>query len=565
VALLVPMFPATATFDGEVFVTLADPPRVASPGVEPRVLRPGVARYAGQRLACVRLDLPAAELVSPARATVRRVEIEPNAALPGITQMLEVSPLPFGLEPVLQRLRGLPTFYLTPFAAAPADDSLVTMDQNLAAGAASAVVAAVFPDGLAVAPAAWMQLIEDALSAIGDNGLSRWNTARINVFGTARRCRVLDHAGRPLAEDPDPTVSKTFTVRRFQIVDDSLAAARTVTLRADSDLELTLNVPDPGEPGNPITTLMAPAEQYAVVSWAGAPPAGDVSIPMLALYETRAGAVPELALRLPDAVTAPRVMTLQVLDLARWFARLAPGTSPILARYRAGSHVEPLVDGFATFQRLVADLADARGAGNGAQLAAWTLNRFALDPTVSDDDIVDILRDIDESGGIVRVLATKFINLKNPDLATSQTLALLLIFLLSEAAFVAAVAKKPDSHPDRDANPILPFWIAPAAAAAIATAIATRSDFQWLLDEIGESAKSTVDAINEIAPKLAAYAENLMRIADNPLADGMSDPLFGLENDVDQFSVFHNKSQMVKRPPFQQAGRQVAVARQVSR
>jgi hypothetical protein len=48
--------------------------------------------------------------------------------------MLEVSPLPFGLEPVLQRLRGLPTFYLTPFAAAPPDDTLVTLDQILAAG-----------------------------------------------------------------------------------------------------------------------------------------------------------------------------------------------------------------------------------------------------------------------------------------------------------------------------------------------------------------------------------------------------------------------------------------------
>jgi len=70
---LVPLFPATANLAGEVFVTLADPARVPLPGVEPRVLRPGVARYAGHRLACMLLNLPSAELVSPARATVRRV------------------------------------------------------------------------------------------------------------------------------------------------------------------------------------------------------------------------------------------------------------------------------------------------------------------------------------------------------------------------------------------------------------------------------------------------------------------------------------------------------------
>lgn len=551
---LVPMFPVTATLAGEVFVTLADPDRVVLPGVEPRVLRPGVARYARQRLACMHLNVSGGELVSPGRATIRRVAVAPNPAVPD-GQMLEVSLLPFGLEPVLQRLRGLPTFYLTPFAAAPADDSLVTMGQNLAAGVTiPALVAAVFPDGLQVSPPVWMQMIEDALRAAGDDGVTSWSDRRNSLYNGVRRCRVLDHAGRPLAEDSDPAVSKTFTVRRRMIAGDAQVAERSVTLGADSDLQAALSPP---EPGNPIDTLVAPADQYTEVSWAGAPPNdADVSIPMLALYETRTGAVPlepELGvaiLRLPDGPAMPPVTTLQVLDLARWFAPLAPGTSDLLRRFRANSQVEPLIDGLATFQRLAADLVLATGAGNGAQLAAWTLNRFPLDPTVSEHDIVDLLTHIHDNEGMVRVLATSFVNLKNPDLPASRFLAVLFVFLLSEAAFVAAVTAKHQGDLDSDAIPLLAFFLAPVIVSALAAAVASGDGFEWLFEEIGESAKSTVDAINELAPKLATYAVNQMRIADNPLADTLGgDPLFGLEEDVDQFSVFHNKSQMVKRPP----------------
>jgi hypothetical protein len=62
---LVPIFPAAASLDDEVFVTLADPPRAPLPGIEPRVLRPGVARYAGQRLACKRVSLASGRVGQP--------------------------------------------------------------------------------------------------------------------------------------------------------------------------------------------------------------------------------------------------------------------------------------------------------------------------------------------------------------------------------------------------------------------------------------------------------------------------------------------------------------------
>src|SRR5262245_57323500 len=95
----VPPFTASASLEREIPVTLSDPARPASV-VEPTILRPGVARYAGRTLVLARLALGSAPLASPARGALRRVGIEPTTELPGITELAELSPLPLGIEPV---------------------------------------------------------------------------------------------------------------------------------------------------------------------------------------------------------------------------------------------------------------------------------------------------------------------------------------------------------------------------------------------------------------------------------------------------------------------------------
>jgi phosphatidylserine/phosphatidylglycerophosphate/cardiolipin synthase-like enzyme len=539
----VPLVAATASLEREVLLALSDPPRPVGPhAVEPRVLREGVGRYAGRALLFARLA--GTTLACPARCAIRRAAIDPSAEVPGVTDVLELSPLPFGLEPVLRRMRGLPTFYVAPFDAALVDDAIVEAGGVLSATAGTSFVAAVFPDGLQLAPWSWMQIVGDALAGAGDSAAAGWTAQLAALYGNARRCRVLDHAGRPLASATDPAVSKTFNVRLRDASNDGLVAERSVTLGGDSDLETALAA----APGTP-SSVVAPPGRYVEAQWLGAPPPSDAAAPVIAAYETREAAAPAdehaavAALRLP---AGPR-MTLQVLDLSRWFPPVAPQTA--IARYRAASQVTPLVDGIATFQRLAADLRNATDAGHGAYLAGWTFNRFALDPTISDDDIVDLVKAIRNAGAdrTVRVSCTKLVNLKNPDLPRTRKLALLLLTLLTDAAFLDAVLEARAGKGNTDSRGQLAFVVAPLLAAALTEAAAAAGDFQWLIDALVESATGTIADLNGVAPGLAIFSSNPHRIADNPLADALAQPLFGLEADVDQFNVWHNKSQMVRR------------------
>jgi phosphatidylserine/phosphatidylglycerophosphate/cardiolipin synthase-like enzyme len=540
-----PLVVTTASLEREILISLSDPARPSgAPPVEPRVLREGVARYAGSTLVFARLANTT--IASPARAAVRRAAIEPSTELTGVTEVLEVSPLPFGMEPVLRRLRGLPTFYVSPFDSLVEDDDIVEAGALLSSTTGSAFIAAVFPDALLLAPWSWLQLVGDALSAVSEPAAADWMAQLSSLYGSARRCRVLDHVGRPLAADPDPGVSKAFMVRLREASTDGLVGERIVTLGSDSDLESALAA----APGVP-SSIVAPADRYVEVEWHGAPVASDSSAPIVAIYETRDAAapadehVPTGPLRLP---AAPR-MTLQVLDLSRWYPPVAPETT--IARYRAGSQVTPLVDGIASFERLAADLRNATGPGHGAYFAGWTFNRFALDPTVSDDDIVDLVKAIHDAGPdrVVRVLSTKFINLRNPDLPKTRLLALLLLMMRTEAYHVEALFEARGGGGNIDGRGQMAFLVGPLLAAALVEIAAAVGDFQWLLEAVGESAKSTVEDLNAVAPGLAVFSVNPHRIADNPLADTLAEPLFGLETDVDQFNVWHNKSQMIRRGP----------------
>src|SRR5262245_36429578 len=120
--------------------------RVAETAVElPDVAQPrpaGAARHAGRRVVFLETSFDTVNLGAPVSGTARIVDV----ALPGLTQVLQLSPLPFAIEPVLRRLPGLPTFYIGPFTAIE-EDAFVPQGALLQAGATSAFVAVVFPDG----------------------------------------------------------------------------------------------------------------------------------------------------------------------------------------------------------------------------------------------------------------------------------------------------------------------------------------------------------------------------------------------------------------------------------
>jgi phosphatidylserine/phosphatidylglycerophosphate/cardiolipin synthase-like enzyme len=526
----VPAFDPTATMLGEVALSLPDPDRAPSPAV---VHRSGVARFAGRRLQFLHVELLTSTLRAPARCAIRHVETDPTT-LPGdVDTLIELSPIPFGAGAVLRSLRGVPTFYVAATGITASNDSIIAADTVLAPGAPGALIAAVFPDAIELAPYAWWQLIGDALAAAGDAGAADWRAWLLSSYGSRRHCRVVDHGGRPLA-------GASFTVER-RTFDGTQRAIRTVVLGDDADLETALTGGDPASLYDP------PAGEEIAIRWSGEPTT-DGPLPVHVFYESGISAAPGAALVVPPG--PPPRRTLQVLDVARWYPPREGTFANPLARFHTGCRVEPLVDGIETLRRLAADLRAATGPGNGAQLAGWAFNEFALDSARSDDDIVDLLRAIHDSGGVARVLANRFVNLRNPDLEEIEELAVTVALLLVDGKLLYDIV----TH-------LLPRLLERTSrwlmTAAVMTPLVLMALTQLLLvpgiielirDRYAEISGDTMGRLNEaVGQTIAIHSTNPMPLADNPLVPDDDAPLAGIEDDVDQFGVWHNKMQLVKR------------------
>ena len=141
--------------------------------------------------------------------------------------------------------------------------------------------------------------------------------------------------------------------------------------------------------------------------WAGDSTQAD-TLPVISLYESGASAAPGEWLGVP-AGTGP--WHAQLLDLSRWFAKPPAGVS--VARYRADSAVEPLVDGIATFRRLVDDLQACAHPGHGAHFAGWVFKDFVLDADRGDDtQFSKLIEKVNSGGGGVRLLVNQLLNVK---------------------------------------------------------------------------------------------------------------------------------------------------------
>jgi phosphatidylserine/phosphatidylglycerophosphate/cardiolipin synthase-like enzyme len=561
----VPLFdPVSVERIADVTVTLADP--LPSVPVQP----PVAARFAGHQLRLLQVRLRQGvvshDVVVPTRASVRRVALDPATPLGSATELLEISPLPFnangGLQKAEEALRslpnGVPTFYVSPatelsntLPGSAIDDAFVEAGTTLATMTPGDVVfvGVLFQDGIALSLRAALAIVGDALDRANDaSGAAAWR-AQLAVYASSRTLHVLRHHGAPF----EPGAMFDIELRRTS--DDAVVQSGSRALGMDSDLESSIA----GAPIGTLASLHAPPPgHYVAIRWKGEPLAGE-ALPVHALYETGDSAEPGAFFELRSSM--PPHATLQMLELANWYPELRPGLS--VARYHTMSRVEPLVDGIESFSRFVEDAKNAMlPLQDGEEpfrlhLASWKVNRFELDPRRLRTDIVEIAEDVIAQGGSVLVLQTTFVNIKDPTLDDSRFLAILILVLLNHVSLLARIpvvlAEAAPSNTETDNWVEIAWFALPAVVTLlgqIAFSIGPVRDWaiQALKDFVDES-RPTVEDFNDLPGlKRALFSINPARIDDNPLAPLYgNDPLLGAEGDCDQFNVYHNKVQMVRR------------------
>lgn len=516
---------AAARTGADLTTSLPSPPR--PPGAP--IVQPLVARYEGAPLLFLPLQ-PATggattiQLRAPVTGTVRRVTVPPLGGI-GITTLLELSPLPFTIRSVVRRLPGLPTFYLgaATTTGLPIDDELVHSGDPIT-DASMVLIGAVFSDRVALSPAAWIDLIGDAIEGIEPStDVTAWRA--LDQFALPSRIlRVLDHTGRP---------------------------APTHTLRIDA---FTATTDTTGE-------LLLPAGDVTV-RWltddSGATPSG----PVLASYEPGrnidpaavdargSSARPGEALVIPSAQQRPHV---QLLDATAWFAPRPEGLHATLGHVRADSRMQPLVDGIDTFAMLLDDLRAATGAGCGAHFAGWAFNDFPLDETDEANtlftDLVRSLRSGTTADGIgARFLMDRFFVFR--DDAPTDTARRLVALLLVAGADIAIIKGVLDAA-NTDGLGLFIVGLATIAASLLVGLGDATLVFDALEAKMDQTpALHTI--LNEIANGIALRARHPASWADNPLGEPFA-VLAAIGFDHRDFSTgvgsYHQKFQVVRRTP----------------
>lgn len=513
----------------ELYVRLDDPPRAA----QLPIVRPTVARYAGERLRLLDLSSPSPFPVhSPVDGVVRRVRLDQATPLPnGETTMLEVVPVPFSVP---HTHRGSPTFYIAPFENAPLDDERVTLGQ-VVASASRVWVAARFQDSFCASASDWIHAIGESLP---EEERAAW-LDQLSVFGAGESLRVTDHMGAPV-----PTATFTISLRRDG--DGGVEGEWAREVGDESDLSLAVRAAPLAGPAGTFTSLYAPpAGRHFAVRWTRVGAGTQARVITTAIQSIYPGpsAAPDVALSI--APGAPVRRTLQVLAIQDWFAA-SPEDSAV-PMFRANSRVEPLVDGTETFRRLAEDLDRARlglDPENGQRLGAYFTGLKILDfPLVrgrDDTKLTTYARDILANGGSILVLPDKFLNLRDPNAETLRTVAAVLLLTLTSGEMLVSAAK---SLKIDIAGAIFTFTVV-GASLGIALLAGIPED------EI-EPSSGTLAALNALLPPepprrpIAIYARPPMRLDDNPLT--RPPKLLSIEHDIDRVGFWHDKVQLVRR------------------
>ena len=497
--------PGVSRAGPDLTITLPSPPR--SPG-DP-VVRPGAARHEGASL--VLLPLAAATdvaLRAPVTGTVRRVVL--GTEVPGVTTLLEVSPLPFGIRRVLRRLPAYPTFYLAAAGSAPVpvDHEVVRAGGTLTTTSA-AWVGMVLGDRVTLSPAAWVELVGEAMA--GEDtapDVATWQAlATLAGSGAGRTLRVLDHVGRPAPA--------------YQLTVDGTPR----TTGADG-------------------TVPLPAGEVAV-RWT------DATGPVHARYETSddrgSSTPPGEAIRIPAGGDVPH---LQLLDADRWFGARPAGLDDRLGHLHLDSRVEPLVDGVDTFRVLLEDLRAATGTGCGAHFAGWSFNDFPFDLADEDgtmfEELVRTLRaGTTQDAEGARFLMDRYLVFR--DDAPPDDLRRAVIVLLLAGAELATVLSIGGAV---DTSPV--GYAALGAVTTLGVLVAHLASGDLLLGALEEKVDGSLDfheVMEGIRPGVALRARHPARWLDNPLRQPSPIPLVDHLEFLDGVGSWHQKFQVVRREP----------------
>jgi phosphatidylserine/phosphatidylglycerophosphate/cardiolipin synthase-like enzyme len=517
---------ATATRVGETVVLLPDPDRT----ITDPIFRPGVAHHPAATVILLELRAAGAQPVvvrAPTRSTARLITGIAPLGASALTTLLELSPLPFGVEAraLFAALGAVPTFYFGVPATALTDDAFVELGFQLASvtGSTSVWLGAVFPDTMTRVPSGWIERIATALASV--DPANPWPSQLTLFAPNERRLIVLDHAGRPAEQTQFDIRLSGDTAPRWQ---------RALPAGA-FDLEPVIAA----NPLDGATSLFTPpaGRQFELRASFGAG-----AIPVQSLLDRSTASLGDGYLAVPPSTGAAR-LHLQIIDLADWYP--PPSTPQSVARFRAGSHLEPLIDGIPAFKRLVQDLNNAGHPGHGAQFTGWAFNRFVLD---HDDgrDLVEIASDIVQGGGDVRLLATKFLQDEENFNSIQDPAAKVIALAVLHAGFAAhfyVVAKRLRS--DRPAF-VLPILAGLAGVLTIALLTPRIEEILEYLEPSGE----LIDPINALttAGPLAIHARNPARLRDNPIPGATLPSVLAniIEPITDHVGVYHNKSQLVK-------------------
>lgn len=510
-ATFVPFAPATGVRRNGADVTVALPDPARAPG-DP-VIRPGVARHAGATVVWLPLAVdggPSFPLSAPVDGTCRRLPLaSPPPGLTGVASILELSPLPFGIAAVLRRLPGYPTFYLAPVTTdpLPEEDELVRAGSVLGA-VGSAFVGLLFDDRVALSPAAWVELVAAAMTGIDSAGaVAAWRELGRFAPG-GRNLRVLDHVGRPAAG--------------VELRVTSTSGAATLTTDA------TGTAPLPG--GDVEVTWVAAQPVHARYEAA-------LSAPDDRTTSTRPGD----PLRIPAASAGGH---LQLLDAARWFADRPPQLDPGLGLVHPDSRLEPLVDGVASFQALLADLRAATGTGEGAHFAGWAFNDFPFDLADPEHTMfVDLVRDL-RAGQGARFLMDRYLVFRED--APTDTINRLAVVLLTAAVDVVLVLSVLDVLDIDDRG-----YLALASLGLIGGLVASQVGIGPILADLEDSIDGSEElaaVVNGIQPGIALRARHPARFVDNALQ--ITNPLPVDPSDfIEGVGSWHQKFQVVRRSP----------------
>jgi phosphatidylserine/phosphatidylglycerophosphate/cardiolipin synthase-like enzyme len=521
----VPPFNRTAVqYVDDVIVELPDP---AHTPLDP-IVRPSVARYAGRKLVLmhVRPLASAFDLRSPAIGTARRVNLP--AVLTGANELLEIEPLPFRIAASLQKLPpGSPTFYVASSSGlgSAADGDLLESGATIVNASGDVYAGVLFQDGAALSPWAWIELLGRAMQESGDSsGATAWNDLAVLYSGLGRTVRVLDHDGRPAG------AGLAFNV--------SINGQPPVTLTTSAASELTLSAGTVG------------------ISWQGSPLTGDTALPVQAVYERTLAAPANANLSAPpgELITLPSEFVrghLQALDLSRWYA--VPPFDTIAARYHANCRVEPLLDGVATFKRIVNDLLASAAAGGSAYFSGLIFNKFDLDkgrkdPESPGDDLdttliglTNYLRGRDAE---VRMQFDKFIKPKDPAQLTNvvQTAAFAVVTVAASAVTLLSLIDKFRKSFPTDEVGFLMMWGLEILSVKLVTLLTVSR-----LEDVIEPSIDIFKELNQIENHLAIWARHPVRMADNPLADRDLLPGLKIEDIQEKFGSWHQKIQAITR------------------